>query len=107
MQAPSSRHWTAVKQILRYIRGTLHYYGCSYKKGSGAPSLIGYSDSDHVGDVNDRKSMSGVVFFLGGSTVTWTSQKQKVMANSSCEVEYVAAAAATCQGCGSAASWPI
>ena len=56
------------------------------------------------GRVNDRKSMSGVVFFLGGSTVTWTSQKQKVMATSSCEVEYVAAAAATCQGCGSAAS---
>uniref|UniRef100_A0A8R7U4Q1 Reverse transcriptase Ty1/copia-type domain-containing protein n=1 Tax=Triticum urartu TaxID=4572 RepID=A0A8R7U4Q1_TRIUA len=97
MEAPSTRHWTAVKQILRYIRGTLHY-GCSYMKGSGAPSLVGFSNSDHGGDVDDRKSTSGVVFFLGGSVVTWTSQKQKVVATSSCEAEYVAAAAATCQG---------
>lgn len=47
--------------------------------------------------MNDHKSTSGVVFFLGGSTVTWTSQKQKVVATSSCEAEYVAATAATCQ----------
>ena len=39
-----------------------------------------------------------MVYFLGGSIVTWTSQKQKVMAISSCEAEYVAAAAAMCQG---------
>ncbi|XP_040258859.1 secreted RxLR effector protein 161-like [Aegilops tauschii subsp. strangulata] len=97
MEAPSTRHWTAVKQILRYIRGTLHY-GCCYKRGSDGPSLVGYSDSDHAGDTNDRKSTSGVVYFLGGSVVTWTSQKQKVVAISSCEAEYVAAAAATCQG---------
>ena len=48
--------------------------------------------------MDDRKSTSGVVFFLGGSTITWTSQKQKVVATSSCEAGYVAAAAATCQG---------
>jgi hypothetical protein len=97
MEAPSSLHWGAVKQILRYVRGTLSY-GCRYKRGTGAPELVGFSDSDLAGDVNDRKSTSGVVFFLNGSTVTWTSQKQKVVAISSCEAEYVAAAAATCQG---------
>ena len=60
--------------------------------------LVGYSDSDLAGDVNDRKSTTGVVFFLNGSPITWTSQKQKVVALSSCEAEYMAAATAACQG---------
>jgi hypothetical protein len=97
MEEPSVAHWAAVKQILRYVRGTLGY-GCRYKKGSGVPELVGYSDSDHAGDLNDRKSTSGVVFFLGDSLITWTSQKQKGVATSSCEAEYIAAAGATTQG---------
>ena len=60
--------------------------------------LVGYSDSDLAGDINDRKSTTGVVFFLNGSPITWTSQKQKVVALSSCEAEYMAAATAACQG---------
>jgi hypothetical protein len=60
--------------------------------------LCGYSDSDHAGDVDDRKSTSGVIFYLNSSPVSWTSQKQKVVALSSCEAEYVAAASAACQG---------
>jgi hypothetical protein len=66
--------------------------------GSSAPTLVGFSDSDLGGDIDDRKSTSGVVFFLGDSIITWTSQKQKVVALSSCEAEYIAAAAAACQG---------
>ena len=60
-------------------------------------ALVGYSDSDLAGDVDDRKSTTGIVFFLGSSVVTWASQKQKVVALSSCEAEYVAAATASCQ----------
>ena len=59
--------------------------------------MLGYSDSDFAGDVEDRKCTTGVVYFLGNSLVTWASQKQKIVALSSCEAEYVAAAAA-CQG---------
>jgi len=59
--------------------------------------LLGYSDSDYAGDVKDRRSTSGVVYFLDKSLVTWSSQKQKIVALSSCEAEYVAAVAA-CQG---------
>jgi hypothetical protein len=86
-----------MKQILRYIRGTLGH-GCCYKAGSGELKLTGFSDSDHAGDVDDRKSTSGIVFFLGNNLITWTSQKQKVVALSSCEAEYIAAAGAACQG---------
>jgi hypothetical protein len=47
--------------------------------------------------VEDRKSTTGIGYFLGSSLVTWASQKQRIVALSSCEAEYVAAAAA-CQG---------
>lgn len=98
MEAPTAMHWAAVKQILRYISGTADY-GCCYKKGDSAtPTLIGYSDSDLAGDVDDRKSTTGVVFFLNSGIITWTSQKQKVVALSSCEAEYIAVATAACQG---------
>jgi len=98
MEASGREHWAAVKHILRYLRGTLGY-GCKYEKGAELKlMLIGYSDSDFAGDVEDRKSTSGVGYFLDSSLVTWASQKQKIVALSSCEAEYVAAAGAACQG---------
>jgi hypothetical protein len=98
MDAPTALHWAAAKQILRYVSGT-PAYGCCYKGGSGAePSLTGFSDSDHAGDTDDRKSTTSIVFFLNSGIITWASQKQKVVALSSCEVEYIAATTAACQG---------
>lgn len=95
MEAPASDHLAAVKHLLRYIAGTLNH-GCVYRRGDGE-TLIGFSDSDHAGDVDSRKSTSGVLFFLGDSPVSWQSQKQKVVATS-CEAEYIAAATTACQG---------
>jgi hypothetical protein len=97
LEAPAAPHWAAVKQILRYIAGTANY-GCCYKRGTGAPTLVGFTDSDYTGDRDDRKSTTGMVFFLGSSAVTWASKKQKSVALSSCEAEYVAAAIGACQG---------
>jgi hypothetical protein len=96
MEAPGHQHWALVKQILRYLRGTLKY-GCVYRAGVGEPILTGFSDSDLAGDVDDRKSTTGIAFFLGSGIVTWASQKQKVVALSSCEAEYIAASTAACQ----------
>jgi hypothetical protein len=74
-------------------------YGCCYKGGFGAePSLTGFSDSDHAGDTDDRKSTTSIVFFLNSGIITWASQKQKVVALSSYEAEYIAATMAACQG---------
>jgi hypothetical protein len=86
-----------VKHLLRYVAGTLDY-GCAYTRGKENLELTGYSDSDHAGDINDRKSTTGVIFFLGRSPVSWQSQKQRVVAISSCEAEYMAATTAACQG---------
>jgi hypothetical protein len=48
-------------------------YDCHYKRGGKELKLLGYSDTDMCGDVNTRKSTTGVVFYLGGCPVTWQS----------------------------------
>jgi hypothetical protein len=98
MEDPKASNWAAVKQSLRYLSGTVNY-GCIYRKlNTSEARLTGYTDSDLAGDVDDRKSTSGSVFLLGTSLVTWGSQKQRVVALSSCEAEYIASANAACQG---------
>jgi hypothetical protein len=50
-----------------------------------------------AGDLDDRKSTTGSLSFIGGSPVTWQSHKQQVVALSSCEAEYIVASTAACQ----------
>jgi hypothetical protein len=59
---------------------------------------VGFSDRDHAGDIDTRRSTSGVLYFLGKNVITWQSQKQKVVALSSCEAEYITGTTAACQG---------
>ncbi|OAE29317.1 hypothetical protein AXG93_3102s1440 [Marchantia polymorpha subsp. ruderalis] len=74
------------------------HYGLSYTKGEGEIKLNGYSDADMAGNVDDCKSTTGVLFCFGNTPVTWHSQKQPMVALSSCEAEYIAASTAACQG---------
>jgi hypothetical protein len=50
-----------------------------------------------VGDVDGRRSTFGVLIFLGAAPIVWQSLKQKMVALSTCEAEYVAAATVACQ----------
>lgn len=86
----------AVKRICRYVKGTIHY-GLKYTKGQGDYILSGYSDSDLAGSVDDRRSTGGMAFYLDENLITWVSQKQRCVALSSCEAEFMAATAAACQ----------
>jgi hypothetical protein len=98
LEEPHEDHLAAVKHILRYLAGTCDRGLWFGKKERQGDTLTGYSDSHYAGDVDVRYSTTGVIFFLGGSPITWQSMKQKVVAQSSCEAEYIAAANATCQG---------
>ena len=89
---PTKEHWTALKRLLRYLKGTTKY-GILYTKG-GASKCIGFSDADWAGDINDQKSTSGYVFMLSGGAVSWSSKKQKCVALSTAEAEYVALSSA-------------
>ena len=90
---PTTQHMTAVKRILRYLRGTTTL-GLLYKR-NGSKAIVGFSDSDWGGDVDDRKSTSGYVFQIGGSTVSWRSKKQTSVALSTAEAEYISLSATT------------
>lgn len=97
MERPTELHQNAVKRILRYVKGTMEY-GLVYSRGAGNYLLSGFSDSDLAGNIDDRKSTGGMVFYLDESLITWVSQKQRCVALSSCEAEFMAATAAACQG---------
>jgi hypothetical protein len=66
----------ALKHLLRYVAGTRDF-GLAYTPGRTALELVGYSDSDFAGDTDDRRSTIGAIYFLGGSPISWISQKQK------------------------------
>ena len=97
MEAPTTEHMSAVKHLLCYVAGTINV-GCYYTTAPEGAHLVGYSDADIAGDVDNRKSTTGTLFFYGNCLVSWQSQKQKVVSLSSCESEYIAAATAACQG---------
>jgi hypothetical protein len=87
---PDDTHWTAMKRIFRYLKGTAHL-GIEYSRDARRGNeLVGYSDADYAGDRDNRRSTSGFVFMLAGGPVTWTSRKQSSVALSTCEAEYMA-----------------
>ena len=88
---PGRQHWEAVKWIMRYLRGTSKL---KFTFGSGKPVLIGYTDSDMAGDVDNRKSTSSYLMTFSGGAVSWQSRLQKCVALSTTEAEYIAAAEA-------------
>ncbi|RDY05238.1 putative mitochondrial protein, partial [Mucuna pruriens] len=93
MEAPTSTHMKAAKRILRYLKGTLDF-GLFYSS-SNEFKLMGFCDSDFVGDVDDRKSTTGFVFFMSGCAFTWNSKKQAIVTLSTCDAEFVAATSYT------------
>ncbi|XP_074314354.1 secreted RxLR effector protein 161-like [Silene latifolia] len=92
---PHQQHLRAVRRILKYVAGTTEY-GIFYSKVSDF-KLVGYTDSDWAGCLDDRKSTSGYVFTLGSGAISWSSKKQETVALSSSEAEYAAISSATCQ----------
>ncbi|KAM2860064.1 hypothetical protein COP2_025404 [Malus domestica] len=85
MQTPMVSHFTAVKHILRYLKGTMKV-GISYSKGD--LSLTAYSDADWAGDPNDKRSTTGFIVFLGSNPISWSSKKQQTVSKSSTDAEY-------------------
>ncbi|CAL2257015.1 unnamed protein product [Prunus armeniaca] len=95
MERPTELHLNAAKRVLRYLKGTVRF-GLFYRKG-GKEELIGYTDSDYVGDQDDRKSTFGYVFMLSSGAVSWSSKKQPVVTLSTTEAKFIAAASSACQ----------
>ncbi|GKA98376.1 retrovirus-related pol polyprotein from transposon TNT 1-94, partial [Tanacetum coccineum] len=85
---PTEKHLHVVKRIFKYLRGTVNR-GLWYPKDSSI-SLTAYTDADHAGCQDTRRSTSGCTQLLGDRLVSWSSKKQKSVVISSMEAEYIA-----------------
>jgi hypothetical protein len=96
MHSPRDGHWSMIKCILRYLRGTL-------KKGIhistlDSSQLIAYSDADWAECPDTRRSTSGYCVFMGDTLLSWSSKRQHTVSRSSADAEYrgMANAASEC-----------
>ena len=87
---PGESHWTAVKNILKYLRRSKDMF---LVYGGLEDDLVvnGYTDASFQSDKDDFLSQSGYVFCLNGVAVSWKSSKQSIVADLTTEAEYIAA----------------
>jgi len=88
MADPSREHWSTMKRIFRYIKGTsgvaLYFEGSKF-------IVKGYVDSNFAGDLDKRKSITNYVFKLVKGAASWLSKLQIVVILPTTEVEYMVA----------------
>jgi hypothetical protein len=98
---PNSQCWAALKRLIRYLKGTRTkgiIYGAQPNPAitdDDVCHIKGYTDSDWAGDTSTCKSTSGYLFLGAGAPIAWGSNKQPIVALSTCEAEYVAASDAS------------
>jgi len=85
---PAPEHWTAVKRVLRYLKGTRDE-GIIFKGAETLPKLEIFSDADFANRA-DAKSISGYACIMDGACIAWSSKKQGTVALSTTEAEYIA-----------------
>ncbi len=92
MQNPSKYHWSLVKYLLQYLKGTKHR-GITYrhvKSRALQNILLMYSDADYAGNLSHKKSRTGYLGILNGGPIIWYTKLQLNIALSSTEAEYYA-----------------
>jgi hypothetical protein len=94
MHAPRDAHWTLVKRILSYIRGSLDLGLLLH--ASTDTDIIAYSNTDWAGCPDTQRSTSGYCVYLGPSLISWSSKRQPTVSCSSVEAGYRAVANAVC-----------
>lgn len=105
---PTIRHWNGVLQVLRYLSGTRELklqIGGNFQADTNqrtqkdyGPRLHGFCDADYAGDHIDRRSVTGHIFLLNRGPVSWSSTKQRCVATSTTEAEYIALSESSKQG---------
>ena len=91
VEKPTNQRIRDTKRIMRYLNSTKEY-GISYDANTDEDKVIAYCDSDFAGDTETRKSTTGYVIIYCGGPISWSSRKQSIVATSSTEAEYIAAA---------------
>eukprot|EP00253_Pinus_taeda_P004305 PITA_04305 len=92
---PKRAHWAVAKHLIRYLQGTIEH-GLLYTRGNYI-RLSGFTDANWAGSSVDHKSTTGYCFNIGLGMTSWCSRKQKSVALSSVEAEYMASSTASCE----------
>ena len=92
MSKPGKEHWKAVQWILRYLRHTSKFGLMFDQRAANLEQIVGYSDSDFAGDLDERRSLTGYVFQLCWSCVSWRATLQHTIALSTTEPEFMSLA---------------
>lgn len=85
MHRPTEVHWSALKRLVRYLKGTVAH-GLHLRRSSSL-SLRAFCDADWAGNPDDRTSTGAYLVYLGDSLVSWKIYKQRAVARSSTEAE--------------------
>ncbi|CAL0327637.1 unnamed protein product [Lupinus luteus] len=91
MHNPGKDHWSAVKWIFRYLKGTSGIGLVFDRNKATTDDVVGYVDSDYGGDIDRRRSLSGYIFTLCNSAISWKATLQSIAALSTIEAEYISA----------------
>ena len=91
---PGQSHWKTAKKVLRYFQSTKDLM-LRYRR-IDTLEVVGFSDFNYAGCVDDKKSTSGYIFMMAEGTVLWKSVKQTLTTSFTMEAEYVACYEATC-----------
>jgi hypothetical protein len=94
MHKPTTDYWSATKRVLRYLKGSI---GHGLFFGKGSLTLNAFSDSDWVGNPDDRRSTTGYAIFLCPSLISWSAKKQHVVSESRTEAKYCSIAFAVAE----------
>jgi hypothetical protein len=88
---PRQRHLRMAKKLVSYLYQTREVFRLTYRRGTGLAKLEGYADADWGSDTGDRRSVTGYIFTINGTPISWSSKRQATIALSSTEAEYMAA----------------
>lgn len=91
MENPMKDDEISIKRIMKYLVGS-KTIGIVYKKTVDENKIEAFCDADYAGDVDTRRSTTGYIIFYGGGPISWSSRRQPIVAMSSTEAEYIAAA---------------
>ena len=91
---PGQSHWKVAEKVLRYLQCTKDLM-LTYRL-TDTLEVVGFSNSNYVGCVDDKKSTFGYIFRMAEGVVSWKSVKQTLTTSSTIEVEYVVCYEATC-----------
>ena len=96
--SPCERYWPGVKRIFRFIKGMVNttlVLGINPQPEIPRNLVCGFFDSAYMDNSKDRHSTMGYAFYYAGSLVSWSSRKQRTLALSTTEAEYLAGTEAT------------